>query len=40
MSKRVPGCNLAVRPGDLENEERENAKRTLSVSARNPYGCT
>jgi len=40
MSKRMPGCNQAVKQGDSKNGERENSERTFSVSARNPQGCT
>ena len=39
-SKRVPGCNRAVKQGDSKNGERENSERTFSVSARKPNGCT
>jgi hypothetical protein len=39
-SKRVPGCNRAVKQGGSKNGERENSERTFSVSARNPQGCT
>ena len=40
MSKRVQGCNGAVKQGGAKNGERENSERTFSVSARNPQGCT
>jgi hypothetical protein len=40
MSKRVPGCNRAVKQGDSKNGERENSDRTFSVSARNPQSRT
>jgi hypothetical protein len=40
MSKRVPGCNRAVKQGDSKNGERENSERTFSESARNPQDCT
>jgi hypothetical protein len=40
MSKRVPGCNRAVKQGDSKNGERENSERTFSESARNPHVCT
>jgi len=39
MSKRVPGCNRAVKQCDSKNGERENSERTFSVSARKPQGC-
>ena len=39
-SKRVPGCNRAVKQGDSKNGERENSERTFSESTCNPQGCT
>jgi hypothetical protein len=35
-SKRVSGCNRAVKQGGSKNGERENSERTFSVSARTP----
>ena len=36
MSKRVLGCNRAVKQDDSKNGERENSEGTFSVSACNP----
>ena len=40
MSKRVPGCNRAIKQGGSKNGERENSERTFSESAHNPQSCT